>query len=130
MNRKEGRAQRSGTYTTIPLFPLFTFLYTLSFTSLLSLSLHTLHSIMSDTVIKLNGLSIDDDAAPASASTRFPNEVVENIAHLTTDPATLACWMSVSMTMYNIVAPCLYVEGVVTRNGSLFVGCEGQVGRS
>jgi hypothetical protein len=70
---------------------------------------------MSDTVIRLNGLSIDDDAAPASASTRFPNEVVENIAHLTTDPATLACWMRVSRTMYNIVAPHLYVEGVVTR---------------
>jgi hypothetical protein len=78
----------------------------------------------------LEDLSIDDDAAPASASTRFPNEVVENIAHLTTDPATLASWMSVSRTMYNIVAPRLYTEGVVTRNGSLYVGCEEEVGRS
>ena len=58
----------------------------------------------------LGGLSIDDDAGPVSASTRFPNEVVENIAHLTTDPATLARWMSVSRTMYNIVAPRLYTE--------------------
>jgi len=78
----------------------------------------------------LEDLSVDDDAAPASASTRFPNEVVENIAHLTTDSATLASWMRVSRTMYNIAAPRLYIEGVVTRNGSLYVGCEEEVGRS
>jgi len=78
----------------------------------------------------LEHLSIDDDGGSVSASTRFPNEVVENIAQLTTDPATLASWMSVSRTIYNIVAPRLYQEGVVTRNGSLYVGCEGEVGRS
>ena len=78
----------------------------------------------------LEDLSIDEAAVPASASTRFPNEVVEHIAQLTTDPATLASWMSVSRTMYNIVAPRLYQEGAVTRNGSLYVGCEGEVGMS
>ena len=78
----------------------------------------------------LEDLSIDDNGGPVPASTRFPNEVVENIAQLTTDPATLASWMSVLRTMYNIVAPRLYQEGVVTKNGSLYVGCEGEVGRS
>jgi hypothetical protein len=83
---------------------------------------------MSGTVSSLNRLLIGDDAA--SALTRFPNEVVENIARLTTDSATLASWMRVSRTMYNIAAPILYQEGVVTKNGSLYVGCEEDVGRS
>ena len=120
------------THTPIPLFLCLRF-FSLFLTSLLSLSLslHTILSAMSGTISSaLDGLSIGDDAAPASASTRFPNEVLENIAHLTTDPATLASWMSVSRTMYNIVAPRLYQEGVVTRNGSLYVGCEGEVGMS
>jgi hypothetical protein len=78
----------------------------------------------------LEDLSIDNGAAPASASTQFPNEVVENIAHLTTDPATMACWMRVSRTMYNVFAPRLYTQGVVTKNGSLYVGCEGEAGMS
>jgi hypothetical protein len=131
MNRKEVRAPYSGTYTQLFLFSPCLRFFSFFLTSLLSLSLHTILSAMSGTILSaIEGPSIDDDAAPASASTQFPNEVVENIAHLTTDPATLASWMSVSRTMYNIVAPRLYQEGVVTRNGSLYVGCEEEVGRS
>jgi hypothetical protein len=86
---------------------------------------------MNGTVLSPSGLSVDDDAAPASASTRFPNEIVENIAHLTTDSATLATWMRVSRTMYNIAAPRLYTKGIVTANGSLYVGVSvKEIGRS
>ena len=131
MNGEEVRALHSGTYTQLFLLSPCLRFFSLFLTSLLSLSLHTILPAMSLTVSgDLEDLSIDDDGGPVSASTRFPNEVVDNIAQLTTDPATLASWMSVSRRMYNIVAPRLYQEGVVTRNGSLYVGCEGEVGRS
>lgn len=81
---------------------------------------------MSDTNTAINNDSSTDDEAPASASTRFPMELIIKVVRQMSNPATLATMMRVSHDMYDLAAPILYREvGITFKNlEELYVGLD------
>jgi hypothetical protein len=65
-----------------------------------------------------------EDLGPASS--RLPFEIVEKIADLIDDSATLARMMRVSRTLYEVAAPRLYCEPTIssTNAHSFYLGLE------
>jgi len=57
------------------------------------------------------------DTMQSPASHRLPDEVIENIANHTQNPATLAALARVSHRMYELVAPRLVPATVITADG-------------
>ena len=54
------------------------------------------------------------DTMQSPASHRLPNEIIENIANHTQNPATLAALARVSHRMYELVAPRLLPAMIIT----------------
>jgi len=54
------------------------------------------------------------DTMQSPASHRLPNEIIENIANHTQNPATLAALARVSHRMYKLVAPRLVPAMIIT----------------
>lgn len=73
---------------------------------------------MSDNASVIENHSTPDQEDPGPASSQLPFEILEQIADLVDDSATLARMMRASRTLYALAAPRLYCEPTISRTNA------------